>query len=101
MIYMGIDLGYASETTVVIVRTNDEKNRFQFFSFKAQTEMDELIHKIYELANKYKIPGDHINSPHHPAVEEQLRKRLPTLAQMRKNSIIMEKEEKEADLSKK
>lgn len=81
MIYMGIDPGYRESTTVVLFDSKDTGS-FKFMTIHEGTEFDDLIHKLYEIAVKHKIAADHVKSPHNPAVEHELRKRLPTLKQM-------------------
>lgn len=88
MIYMGIDLGYLTETDVVLVDTKNHKNMFMFISFSKELPIDELIYKLYELAVKHNVAGDNVGSPRHPAVEHQLRRMLPTLEQMEKRTKV-------------
>lgn len=87
MIYMGIDPGYRESTTVVLFDSRNTGS-FKFITIHEGTEFDDLIHKLYEIAAKHNIASDHVKSPHNPAVEHELRKRLPTLEQMIKNTRV-------------
>jgi hypothetical protein len=76
MIYIGVDLGYAGETTIAVVRTEDLKNRFTFSSLREGTEFEDILKHVYDLMVKLKVPPENVSSPRHPAFEHELSKRF-------------------------
>lgn len=76
MIYIGVDLGYKEPTTIVIVRTKDEKRRFTFMSLDAGTEFEDIVYRVYELMQKLEVPPQNVSAPRFPALEMELSKRF-------------------------
>ncbi len=74
MIYIGIDLGYKNGTTIAIIDTNKESNRFKFMSLSPATEFEDVVRKVVLLMQQYKVPVENVNAPGFPALEHELTK---------------------------
>lgn len=76
MIYIGVDLGYRNETTIVVVRTQEPKNRFTFTSLRDGTEFEDVLKHVYDMMVRLQVPPENVSSPRHPAFEHELSKRF-------------------------
>lgn len=75
--YIGVDMGFQSETDIVIFRMDKTYDRFTFVSMRGGTEFEDIVNQVAFLMKKYDVPVKNLSVPRHPAVEHEVSKRFP------------------------
>lgn len=77
-LYIDISAHASDETHITIVENSkDRKRKVRFSTIGKGLQLDSVIHRIVEVANKFKVTEDQVFVPHNPSAEEQIRRRLP------------------------
>jgi hypothetical protein len=76
-IYIDLSVHAHDETHLTLVESSKGRPKVRFSTIGKGLPLDSIIHRIAEIANKYKVTEDQVHIPNNPAAEELLRRRLP------------------------
>lgn len=76
MIFIGVDLGFYSSTTITVVNVKGDRATFMFESVREGSEMMEVIDRVSNLANRHGVLPENVSCPKQPGTEKLIRDRV-------------------------